>query len=54
MMRQVELRGCIPPECYSSQKNHEVIEVAINHHLIANILHQKFIPSTIASVNAQS
>jgi hypothetical protein len=54
MMKQAELRGQIPPECYGSRKNHEAIEVAINHHLIADILRQKRIPGAIASVDAQS
>jgi hypothetical protein len=38
MMRQAESQARIPLECYGSQKNHEAIEVAVNHCLVADIL----------------
>lgn len=55
MMDQVvEAMQRIPLECYGSWKDHEAIEVAINHHLFVNLLHQKCIPGAIASINVQS
>jgi hypothetical protein len=54
MMRQAETQDRIPLECYGSRKNHEAIEVAVNRHLVADILQQKRIPGAIASVDAES
>jgi hypothetical protein len=38
MMHQAELQDRIPMECYGSQKNHEAINVAVNHQLFADLL----------------
>jgi hypothetical protein len=54
MMRQAKSQARIPLECYGSRKNHEAIEVAVNHRLVADILQQKRIPGAIASVDAES
>jgi hypothetical protein len=53
MMHQAESLKCTPLEYYGSRKNHEAIDVAVNCHLVANILHQKWIPSAITSVDAE-
>ena len=54
MMHQAEALGRIPLEIYGSRKNHEAVEVAINRHLVADLLRQKRIPGVIASVDAES
>jgi hypothetical protein len=41
-------------DCYGSQKNHKVIDVAVNHRLFADLLQQEQIPGAIASVDAES
>jgi hypothetical protein len=48
MVHQAEANECIPLECYGSQENHEAVDVAVNQHLIADILRQKRIPGAVA------
>jgi hypothetical protein len=38
MMHQAKANERIPLECYGSCKNHEAVDVAVNQHLIADIL----------------
>jgi hypothetical protein len=47
MMHQAEQFGRIPLECYGSRKTHEAIKVAINWHLIADILRQNISPALL-------
>ena len=55
MMDHVEQNLWIPREIYGGGcKNHEAIEVALNHHLIVDISHQHHVPMAVASVDAQN
>jgi hypothetical protein len=54
MIKRMEQNSWIPPEIYGGRKNHEVIDVAMNCRLVADIARQWRAPLAIASVDAQT
>jgi hypothetical protein len=54
MMHRAESNRWIPPEIYGGRKNHEAIEVALNHRLLTNISRQRRMPIAVTLVDAQT